>query len=102
MVYAKKFSKEFFLDFLSLSPKIENKILEYTQLNQINFFKMVEQAQKSGSVRSDVSINFMSYMLNQFLEMSEDEHFISLYNNTEDLTMDMINFYFYGIMGGKK
>ena len=41
MVYAKKFSKEFFLDFMRLSPKIEKKLLEYSQQNQITFFKMI-------------------------------------------------------------
>jgi AcrR family transcriptional regulator len=102
LLYAKKFSKEFFLDFMNLSPKIHDKIMDYTQKNQIVFFNMVEQAQKSGSVRNDVSINFMSYMLNQFLEIRENENFLALYQNTEDLTMDIINFYFYGIMGKKK
>lgn len=102
MAYAKKFSKEFFLDFMRLSPKIEKKIIEYSQQNQIAFFKMIEQAQKAGSVRHDISINFMSYMLNQFMELRENDDFIALYENLEDLTMDMINFYFYGILGKKK
>jgi len=102
MRYAKKFSKEFFIDFMSLSPKIEKKIIGYSQQNQITFFNMIEQAQKAGSVRNDISINFMSYMLNQFMELREDENFIALYENLEDLTKDMINFYFYGIMGKKK
>jgi len=102
MVYAKKFSKEFFIDFMSLSPNIREKILEYTQRNQINFIKMVEQAQKSGSVRQDVSINLMSFIMNKFLEFSEDKDFQALYSNTEELTWDVVNFYFYGIMGKKK
>ena len=99
MVYAKKFSKEFLIDFMGLSPSIRDKILDYSQKNQITFIKMVEQAQKSGSIRKDVSINLMTYMLNQFMELTDNEDFIALYDNTEDLTMDMINFYFYGIMG---
>ena len=102
MVYAKKFSKEFFLDFMNLSPKINDRIVDYTHKNQIIFLSMVEQAQKRGSVRNDISINFMSYMVNHFLEVAEDEKFLSLYQNTTDLTMDIINFYFYGIMGKKK
>ena len=102
MVYAKKFSKEFFIDFMDLSPAINQKIMDYSHKNQITFMNMIEQAQKSGSVRSDVSINFMSYMINKLLEFAEDETFLSLYNNTEDLTWDVVNFYFYGIMGKKK
>lgn len=102
MVYAKKFSKEFFLDFMKFSPKIERKIIEYSQQNQITFFKMIEQAQQSGSIRKDISTNFMSYMLNHVMELRENEDFIAIYENLEDLTMDMINFYFFGIMGKKK
>ena len=102
MVYAKKFSKEFLIDFMGLSPSIRDKILDYSQKNQITFIKMIEQAQKGGSIRKDVSINLMTYMLNQFMELRDNEDFIALYDNTEDLTMDMINFYFYGIMGKKK
>jgi AcrR family transcriptional regulator len=102
MVYAKKFSKEFLIDFIRLSPSIRDKILDYSQRNQITFIKMVEQAQKGGSIRKDVSINLMTYMLNQFMELRDNKDFIALYDNTEDLTMDMINFYFYGILGKKK
>ena len=102
MEYAKKFSKEFFLDFMDLSPAIHQKILDYRHKNQITFINMVEQAQKSGSVRSDVSINLMTYMMNKTLEFVEDDNFMSLYKNTEDLNWDIINFYFYGIMGKKK
>ena len=102
MEYAKKFSKEFFLDFMDLSPAINQKILDYSHKNQITFINMIEQAQKSGSVRSDVSINLMTFMMNKLLEFIEDDNFLSLYKNTEDLTWDTINFYFYGIMGKKK
>jgi len=102
MEYAKKFSKEFFLDFMDLSPAINQKILDYSHRNQITFINMIEQAQKSGSVRSDVSINLMTFMMNKLLEFIEDDNFMSLYKNTEELTWDTINFYFYGIMGKKK
>lgn len=102
MEYARKFSKEFFLDFMGLSPAIHQKILNYRQKNQITFINMVEQAQKSGSIRSDVSIDLLTYMMDKLLEFTEDENFLSMYKNTEDLTWDMINFYFFGIMGKKK
>ena len=102
MEYARKFSKEFFLDFMGLSPAIHQKILNYRQKNQITFINMVEQAQKSGSIRSDVSIDLITYMMDKLLEFTEDDNFLSMYKNTEDLTWDMINFYFFGIMGKKK
>jgi len=101
MLYAKKFSKEFLFDFINLSPRIHDRIIDYSKKNQIIFIKLIEQAQKNRIVRNDVSIPMMSFMLNHLMELIENKDLFSLYNNTEDLTIDMINFYFYGIMGKK-
>ncbi|MCJ7800788.1 MAG: TetR/AcrR family transcriptional regulator [Candidatus Marinimicrobia bacterium] len=102
MYYAKKFSKEFFIEYMSLSPKIHERVMDYSKKSQISFIKMIEQAQNSGSVRSDVSINFITFMFNHTLELVENNDLYAMYNNLEDLTHDMINFYFYGIMGKTK
>ena len=40
-------------------------------------------------------------MFNNFMELREDDRLLTLHNNTEELTLDMINFFFYGIMGKK-
>lgn len=101
MAYAKKFSKEFFLDFMNLSPKIHDKIMDYSKKNQILFINLIEQAQKNGNIRKDISINFITFMLNHLMELSENKDLLTLYNHVDELTFDMINFYFYGIMGRK-
>ena len=101
MVYAHRFSKEFYLDFLNLSPKIHNKILKYTERNQSTFINLIEQAQRNGEVRKDISIKFITFMQNHIFELIEDKRLFALYNNLEELTLDMVNFYFYGIMGKK-
>ena len=101
MKYAKKFSKEFLFDFMNLSPKIHNRVMDYSKMNQILFLKNIKQAQEKGDIRKDVSINLISYMLNHLLELAEDEKFLAMYSNTEDLTLELMNFYFYGIMGKK-
>ena len=101
MVYAHRFSKEFYLDFLNLSPKIHNKILKYTERNQSTFINLIEQAQRNGEVRKDISINFIAFMQNHIFELIEDKRLFALYNNLEELTLDMVNFYFYGIMRKK-
>ena len=99
MIYAKKFSKEFLLDFMNLSPKIHDKVLDYSRKNQITFIKLIEQAQSKGIIRKDISIEFLTFMLNHFIELREDERFLHLYENVEDITSDMLNFFFYGVMG---
>lgn len=100
--YAKQFSKEFYRDFVNLSPTIHDKIIAYSQNNQAQFIQLIKQAQKTGDVRKDISINFISFMLNNIFELREDEKLLSLYNNLEEMTQDMVTFYFYGIMGKKQ
>ena len=100
--YAKQFSKEFYLDFMNLSPIIHDKITDYSKNNQAQFIQLIKQAQKTGDVRKDISINFISFMLNNIFELREDEKLLSLYNNLEEMTQDMVTFYFYGIMGKKQ
>ena len=101
MIYSRRFSKEFYLDFLNLYPKIHNKILTYTERNQSIFINLIEQAQKNGEVRKEISIKFIAFMQNHIFELIEDKRLFALYNNLEELTIDMVNFYFYGIMGKK-
>jgi hypothetical protein len=101
MIYAKKFSKEFFLDFMNLSPKIHDKVLDYSRINQITFIKLIEQAQSNGIIHNEVSIDFITFMLNHLMDLVESKELFELYDNVEDITLDMINFYFYGIMGKK-
>ncbi len=99
--YAKQFSKEFYLDFMNLSPKIHDNIIVYSDKNQTQFIQLIKQAQKTDDVRKDISIKFISYMLKNIVELREDEKLLSLYNNLEEMTLDMVTFYFYGIMGKK-
>lgn len=101
MIYAKKFSKEFLLDFMNLSPKIHDKVSDYSRKNQITFIKLIEQAQSNGIIHNDVSIDFITFMLNHLMDLVETKELFELYDNVEDITLDMINFYFYGIMGKK-
>ena len=101
MIYAKKFSKEFLGDFMNLSPKIHGIVLDYTRKNQITFIKLIEQAQSKGVIRNDVSIDIITLMLNHFIELRDDKRFLNFYGNVEDITSDMLNFFFYGVMGKK-
>ena len=101
MIYAKKFSKEFLSDFMNLSPKIHDKVMDYSRKNQITFIKLIEQAQSKGVIRKDVSFDFITLMLNHFIELRDDNSFLNLYENVEDITSDMLNFFFYGVMGKK-
>ncbi|MEE9574260.1 MAG: TetR/AcrR family transcriptional regulator [Candidatus Neomarinimicrobiota bacterium] len=99
--YAKQFSKEFYFDFMNLSPKIHQKIIAHSQKNRTQYIQLIKQAQKIGDIRKDISLKFISYMLNNIFELREDEELLSLYNDLEEMTLDIITFYFFGIMGKK-
>jgi len=99
--YAKQISKEFLIDFMHLSDNIHQRMIEYSEKNQLIFIQLIEEAQKMGEVRKDVSIIFINFMFNNFMELREDDRFLNLFGNVENITSDMLNFFFYGIMGKK-
>jgi AcrR family transcriptional regulator len=55
------------------------------------------EAQKKGEIREDVKPGFIIYFLNHIYEMLKDEQLIKMYNNPNELAMELINFFFYGI-----
>lgn len=96
--YGKQFSKEFYLDWISYSPKIQQMISEWSTRAQTEFLAMLEKAQKEGHIRKSVSIDFISYFLNKINEMVKDPVLLELYADTYTLTRDLTSFFFYGIM----
>jgi AcrR family transcriptional regulator len=55
-------------------------------------------AQEKGGARKDVKPEFVSYFLNLMMEMVKDEKLLQLYGSTQELTSELINFFFYGIL----
>ena len=101
MDYAKRFSKEFYLDFINLSPKIHERVISYSQENHKQFLELIKRGQETGEVRKDINLKFITYMLNHLKELGEKEELFEFYENIEEMAMDMTRFYFYGIMGKK-
>ena len=101
MDYAKQISKEFLMDFTQLSNNIYETISEFGEKNQKILLQLITEAQKTGEARDDIDIRFITIMLNKFIELRDDPGFVDEFNNVEEITADMINFFFYGIMGKK-
>ncbi len=74
---------------------IKNKML---QVYLDNF----RRAQKSGEIRADIKPEFILYFLNQLTEMITDDRLVSLYPDPEHMIAEVMSFFFYGIMPGKK
>jgi hypothetical protein len=59
------------------------------------------KAQKRGDIRQDMKIEFILWYLNKMLDLMEDEALQKMYDSPQDLIMEMVNFFFYGIMPRK-
>ena len=59
------------------------------------------EAQKRGDIRQDIKIEFILWYLNKMLDMMKDDTLGKMYDSPQDLIMEMVNFFFYGIMPRK-
>jgi AcrR family transcriptional regulator len=61
----------------------------------------IREAQKIGEIRSDIKPEFMLYFLNNLTEMFTDQRLVGIYSNPENMIIEVMNFFFYGIMPRK-
>ncbi|OQX95866.1 hypothetical protein B6I21_03135 [candidate division KSB1 bacterium 4572_119] len=97
-----KLSHEFIKEYLDSSdPEIKLFFLE-KQKEVVN--KIVDdykKAQKNGDIRPDIKPEFILYILPKLTEIYKDEDLLKMYNTPKDLTKEVINFFFYGILEKK-
>lgn len=55
------------------------------------------KAQQEGDIRPDIKPEFIIYFLNHLIEMLKDENLSKLYDSPNDMAMELVNFFFYGI-----
>ena len=55
------------------------------------------EAQKRGEIRQDVKPQFIIYFLNHMHEMLKDDQLLQMYRDPNELAMELIRFFFYGI-----
>ena len=95
----KAMSGEFFRDFLTHA---EPEMVDYMEQVKSKNIQMIAEdytrAQKEGNIRKDVKVEFILYFLNHVLEMSHDEKLIALYDNPQDMIMELTKFFFYGVL----
>jgi AcrR family transcriptional regulator len=61
----------------------------------------IRQEQKKGEIRSDIKPEFMLYFLTNLTEMLTDQQLVRLYPNPEQMIIEVMSFFFYGIMPRK-
>lgn len=60
------------------------------------------RAQKDGDIRADIKPEFILYFLEHMFTMSEDPALQAMYDNLQDLIMELMNFFFYGVMKAER
>jgi AcrR family transcriptional regulator len=95
-------SQEFFTDYI---PQAEPELKEFVQSKMrevmMSIIKDYTEAQKRGEIRQDIKIGFILWFLNKMLDLMADDELEQMYDSPQELIMEMVNFFFYGIMPHK-
>jgi len=92
-------SSEFFRDYVqSGDPELISYLEQLTRDSMQKFTDDFKKAQENGDIRKDLKIEFIMYMTNHLTEMAQDDALLNMYDQPQDLVMEIINFLFYGIL----
>ncbi len=58
-------------------------------------------AQQNGWIRKDIKLEFILYYLNHLNSLMTDENLLRMYNNSQDVIMELTKMFFYGITESK-
>jgi AcrR family transcriptional regulator len=95
-------SQEFYSDYLlqdveGLAGYLKQKADEGIAIILEDYIR----AQERGDIRKDIKPEFILYFLNHMVEIAKDEQLLRLYDQPSDLILEMLRFFFYGIMPKK-
>ncbi len=96
---SEQMSQEFFSDYL---PHADPEFLEFIKARMHETYGLIikdyAEAQKKGEIRQDLKLEFILWYLDKMLAMMADEQLEKMYDKPQDMIMEMVNFFFYGIM----
>jgi len=82
-------------------PEIAAYRQEITEKATSRIMQFYIEAQKKGEIRKDIKPAFIIYFINHMVEMMEDKNLLAMYDSPEDLILEMLRFFFYGISVNK-
>jgi AcrR family transcriptional regulator len=88
--------------YVSPLPEIHEFLQQKTQEALATAMDHYVQAQKDGAVRPDIKPEFISWFLNQIVDMMADGRLVALYDSSRELAAEVINLFLYGIMARKE
>jgi hypothetical protein len=93
-------SNEFFRDYLqSGDPELMAYLEKMSQENLQIFMEDFRKAQEHGDIRQDLKVEFIMNILNHLIDwVQHDESLLELYEDPQDLAVELTRFMFYGII----
>jgi len=95
-------SDVFFEDWISSDdPELIDYLKEIKEKTTSQVMAFYKKAQDKGEIRKDIKPEFFLYMINHMTVMAEDKNLQALYSSMEELVMELIKLFFYGITDHK-
>ena len=92
-------SSEFFRDYVQADdPEMISYLQQLSGESMQMFTDDFRKAQENGDIRKDLKIEFIMYIMNHLVEMAQNDALINMYDEPQDLVMEITNFLFYGIL----
>lgn len=92
-------SSEFFRDYVqSGDPEMIAYLEEKSAQSFQMFLNDFKNAQANGDIRKDLKVEFIMYIMNHLIALAQEESLLNLYDEPQELVMEITNFLFYGIL----
>ena len=95
---ARKFSPEFIEDFYHLDADLNSFLEERYRAAYGRLREFFMKAQGDGTIRPDIKPEFIMYIVDRMNEMFGDKRLSDLYPDYGELTQEMFNLFYYGIL----
>jgi AcrR family transcriptional regulator len=93
-------SSEFFRDYVQSGDPVLIAYLELASAENLRkFTDDFHKAQKNGDIRQDLKVEFIMAIMNKLVDwIQHDDGLMELYDEPQDLAVEMTSFLFYGIL----
>ena len=101
--YTEGISKEFLTDMLTIDdPEFQAWYQQTFNARMQLFLEHFREARDRGDIRPDVKPEFILYVINMMTEVSKDQRLQAMFDSTQELSVEMMNLLFYGILSRDK
>ncbi len=93
------YSRELYSDLMQNPvPEVQAFILKLQQENINRVTNDLKLAQAKGEIRSELKPELIIYILNKMTDWTKDDELLDMFANLSELTSEVMNFFFYGIL----